>query len=135
MFPIFFDNNTQFADLIPFLATIAAASLKLTPPLQDSFKAYNSIRGSLPDLEKAIKILKKHNNNNSEIKSKDTSSKERILDFEKQISFKQVSYKYPNTKRYMIKNLSLDINIGSKIAFVGCTGSGKLLQLIYYSNY
>ena len=137
MFPIFFDNNAQIADLIPFLATIAAASLKLTPPLQDSFKAYNSIRGSLPDLERALEILKKRRNNYSELKNKSLSSNRGDFRFpKKQISFNQVSYRYPNSKKYMIKNLSFDINIGSKIAFVGCTGSGKtttvnlLLQLL-----
>ena len=38
MIPIFFNKDSQLTDLILFLATIAAASIKLTPPLQDTFK-------------------------------------------------------------------------------------------------
>ena len=49
---------------------------------------------------------------------------------------KNISYKYPSTETNVIENLTLNIKIGSKIAFVGTTGSGKttttnlLLQLL-----
>ena len=54
----------------------------------------------------------------------------------KNITLKNISYKYPSSKSNVINNLSLKIDIGSKIAFVGTTGSGKtttanlLLQLL-----
>ena len=53
-------TNSDFDEIlkvVPFLATITAAALKLTPPLQDTFKGYNSIRGGIPDLIETIKII------------------------------------------------------------------------------
>ena len=36
-----------------------------------------------------------------------------------------VSFKYPGSKKYVLKNISLNINDGEKIAIVGANGSGK----------
>ncbi|WP_257008922.1 ABC transporter ATP-binding protein [Prochlorococcus marinus] len=136
IFPYFTINDiNQISEIIPFLATIAAASLKLTPPLQDTFRAYNSIRGGIPDLEETVKLIKLSNNNQFNQIKKPSFDKNFIYP-KKKISFKNVYYKYPETELDVIKNLSFDINVGSKVAFVGATGSGKtttvnlLLQLL-----
>lgn len=41
------------------------------------------------------------------------------------IEFKNVSFKYPTAKENVIKNISLKINRGETVAFIGSTGSGK----------
>ena len=41
------------------------------------------------------------------------------------IEFKNVSFRYPNTSRYILRNFNLVINPGEKIAFVGENGAGK----------
>ena len=41
------------------------------------------------------------------------------------ISFKNVSFTYPHTGITALKNFSLDINAGEKVAIIGKTGSGK----------
>ncbi len=48
------------------------------------------------------------------------------------IEFRNVSFRYPFTDRYVLKNISLTISAGSSLAIVGRTGSGKstLVQLI-----
>ncbi|EPJ47200.1 MAG: hypothetical protein OFPI_31920 [Osedax symbiont Rs2] len=48
------------------------------------------------------------------------------------IEFKNVSFKYPDTKDNVIKDVSFKIEKGQNVAFVGRTGSGKtsLVQLI-----
>lgn len=49
-----------------------------------------------------------------------------------EIEFKNVSFKYPNTDRYIYKNLSLKIKEGQKLAIVGINGAGKttLIKLL-----
>ena len=42
-----------------------------------------------------------------------------------EIEFKNVSFKYPNSERYIMKNLSLKISKGQRIAIVGVNGAGK----------
>jgi len=41
------------------------------------------------------------------------------------ISFKNISFKYPGADNYVIKNLTLEIKSGEKIAIVGENGAGK----------
>lgn len=41
------------------------------------------------------------------------------------IKFENVSFKYPNTDKFVIKKLNLDIKPGQKIAIVGENGAGK----------
>ena len=42
-----------------------------------------------------------------------------------QLSFKDVSFRYPGTEDDVVKHLSLDVSPGECIAFVGASGSGK----------
>lgn len=41
------------------------------------------------------------------------------------VEFKNVSFKYPNTDRWVLKNVSVKFKIGTKLAVVGENGSGK----------
>ena len=41
------------------------------------------------------------------------------------IEFRDVSFKYPGTDRYILKNCSFTINEGEHCAFVGVNGAGK----------
>ena len=51
---------------------------------------------------------------------------------EGKIEFRNVSFKYPNSNDYVLKNINLEINVGKKIALVGMNGSGKttLIKLL-----
>ena len=112
---------SNFVEIVPFLATIAVASLKLTPPLQDLFRGITDLRGGIPDLEEALKIL--------ELKPKRKySNLKRKIKYEgpqKLIKLSSLYYKYSSRDDFALKNINLTIPIGSKIAFVGKTGSGK----------
>lgn len=125
LIPFFFDpsNNQNFFEIIPFLATIAVASLKLTPPLQDAFRAYTSLRSGLPDLIETLKIVELPEKRLT-LLSKSVPSPKYLIPKES-IALSDISYKYPNTKNYVLKNINITIQVGSKIALVGKTGSGK----------
>ena len=117
------DPNFKIGEIVPFLATISIASLKLTPPLQEIFRGLINIKGGLPDLEAVLELVelptKRHHYKDSE---KSTSKGIRPRDI---IQLKDVSYKYPNSESLILKNINLTIPVGSRIAFVGKTGSGK----------
>tara|TARA_B100000242_G_scaffold287349_1_gene254039 strand:+ start:4735 stop:6558 length:1824 start_codon:yes stop_codon:yes gene_type:complete len=122
LFPFLSNKNpTTLLEVIPFLATIAVASLKLTPPLQDLFRGITDLRGGLPDLEEALKILElsKNRNYRKVISNKD-------IKFPKNnIELRSIYYKYPSRNDYALRDINLKIKVGSKIAFVGKTGGGK----------
>ena len=72
LFPLLSNKNPEtLLAIVPFLATRAVASLKLTPPLQDLFRGINDLRALIPDLEEALKIIelpdirKYHDNQNN----------------------------------------------------------------------
>jgi len=48
---------SKVREILPFLATIAVAALRLTPPLQDAFRSLTQLRGGLPLLNGALELL------------------------------------------------------------------------------
>ena len=46
-----------------------------------------------------------------------------------EIEFKNVSFKYPHTENYVIKNLNLKLSTGKSFAIVGRNGSGKTTMI------
>lgn len=69
-----------------------------------------------------------------DIKDDEDTKKEEEIPLEKpyEIRFENVSFKYPNSDRFIYKNLSFKINDGKKLAIVGVNGVGKttLVKLI-----
>ncbi len=51
---------------------------------------------------------------------------------EKGFTFENVSFRYPNTEKLVLKSISFDLKAGEKMAFVGKNGAGKttLIKLI-----
>ena len=125
LMPVFLSNNADdLREIVPFLATIAAASLKLTPPLQEIFRSISTIRGNTPLLEDTLRLIElpvsRINLDSIPLYIKDSFKTP-----SKTISIKNLFYKYPESKEYVLKNINMDIKVGSVIAFVGKTGSGK----------
>ena len=58
-----------------------------------------------------------------------TLSVEKRDDNEYTVEFINVSFKYPGTDSYALKNLNLKFNIGQRIAVVGMNGSGKTTMI------
>ncbi|MBR2884955.1 MAG: ABC transporter ATP-binding protein [Clostridia bacterium] len=54
---------------------------------------------------------------------------EKRMDNKYDIEFHNVSFKYPNTEKYVIKNLNLKFKVGDRIAVVGMNGSGKTTMI------
>tara|TARA_B100000886_G_scaffold125802_1_gene84756 strand:+ start:3068 stop:4867 length:1800 start_codon:yes stop_codon:yes gene_type:complete len=122
LFPLISGKNpSAFLEIIPFLATIAVASLKLTPPLQDLFRGITDLRSGLPDVEEALKLLELPNRKIYKNENYDSID----ITPSRLIELKSASYKYPNSEQFALKNINISIPVGSKIAFVGKTGSGK----------
>ena len=125
LFPLLSKNSpTNLLEIVPFLATIAVASLKLTPPLQDLFRGITDLRAGIPDVEEALSIIELEEKRKS-IKIKAKTKKKTFKIPKESIILENLSYKYPNTNDFALKNINIKIPIGQKIAFIGKTGSGK----------
>ncbi len=80
--------------------------------------------------EKVMKIL----NYESKMNNAHTlpTSKEELLESFREIEFVNVSFKYPNSDKFVLKNINLKLKNNERIALVGFNGAGKttLIKLI-----
>jgi ATP-binding cassette subfamily B protein len=60
---------------------------------------------------------------------KGTIPVEKRSDNEYEIEFRNVSFKYPGSENYALKNLSMKFHIGQTLAVVGMNGSGKTTMI------
>ena len=117
------DYQKLASNLIPFVATFIVSLVKLTPPLQDLFRSITTVRGGLPEIDAALIYLELPDSSRGLISSK-SFSPEGIFP-RREISLVKVDYKYPGTNSYALKSVSINLPVGSRIALMGPTGSGK----------
>jgi ATP-binding cassette, subfamily B, multidrug efflux pump len=99
----------------------------LTWPVASLGYTVNRFQKSLASWERINEVLEE------KIKIQDDSETDNSLTGIKgKIEFRNVSFRYPGTSEYALKNLSFIIEKGQNVAIVGRTGSGKtsLVQLI-----
>ncbi len=114
-------SSGDFNSILPILVLYAAAGYRMMPSLQQVYAQLTTIRFSKPalnilykeleemDLKEESKLIKQFNN----------------ISYTKSLSLENINYKYPSSEKDIISNLSIEIPYGSKIGFVGPTGSGK----------
>lgn len=87
-------------------------------------KPFNEISGVFAELQNAVASAQRVFSVLDETEVPDDSDKETIIDCDGSLSFDNVCFSYsPETE--LIKNFSLDVKSGQKIAIVGPTGCGK----------
>lgn len=118
---VFLYMNREVSSLIPIITLLAASAVRLIPAfnsISTSLSLFKSLRPSLKMISKEIKLLE------NLAKNKDMK-KSTKFSFNHEIKFEDVSFSFPLSKRSAVKNLNLDIKIGSKIGVIGKSGSGK----------
>jgi ATP-binding cassette subfamily B protein len=116
-------NIEDIRRIIPLLAGLAIAAQKLTPPLQDLFSSITLLRGSLPKIAKTVELLEL---SEPRLTMADISVPSPASVFPRHsIRLKNAWYRYPRTENWVIRGINLSIPVGSRVALVGATGSGK----------
>ncbi len=109
--------------LIPFVTTFVVASIKITPPLQDLFKAITRLRGALPEVDSALSYLELPTPKRA-FKYQSSLSPEGVFP-RREISLHNVGYRYPESDQAALRSISINVPVGSRVALMGPTGSGK----------
>ena len=122
--PALFQGNIEsFKSMLPEISAILIALLRISGPLQSLFRGVNRLRGGLPQMQEALDLL-------------DLSPDRLLLDSpgvpspnglvpQRLIQLKRVSFGFRQSENNVIHGIDLTIPSGSRIAFVGKTGSGK----------
>ncbi|CAK6686726.1 ABC transporter ATP-binding protein [Synechococcus sp. BA-124 BA4] len=116
-------NIEDIRKIIPLLAGLAIAAQKLTPPLQDLFSSITLLRGSLPKIAKTVELLELSKPRLTLI-DVGVPSPESVFP-RHSIRLKNAWYRYPRTENFVVRGVNLSIPVGSRVALVGATGSGK----------
>ncbi|SFQ56853.1 ABC-type bacteriocin/lantibiotic exporter, contains an N-terminal double-glycine peptidase domain [Donghicola eburneus] len=111
-------SERDLSQLVPLFGLIGVASMKLFPALQQIYGNLAYIKFSnaaFQDLCQTARTLKLRTN-------QDDGGR---LEVKKGIRIDHVSFKYPDADGPALQTLSLDIQAGSSVGFVGGTGAGK----------
>ena len=111
--------NVNRDEIITTLGIFAAASFKIIPSINKIIFSSQKIKFNYPSLSIIYNEL-----NNSLYYNEEKLDKENIKIDLKDISFKNVSFNYPDCET-ILNNVSLKINSGKIIGIVGKSGEGK----------
>ena len=126
-FPVLLGEG-KVADLkqiIPFLATLALASQRITPAMNELFKAMTRLRASLPNLTSVLGFLALPTPSGMALGLASQGISPEGIRPRRSIRLHDVTYNYPGRDNPVISGLNLTIPVGSRVALVGSTGSGK----------
>lgn len=104
-------------NVVPIIALYAFAGYRLMPALQQIYVSLTKLRivsASLDVLHQDIMSL-----NNSENENK------KSLILNNSIRLNDISFCYPKSSVFILKNINIEIIAHTKVGFVGSTGSGK----------
>lgn len=103
---------------IPLLGAFALGAQRLLPILQQSFYGWTNIRGMQPTLKVVLDLL-------DQPLPKSFDHKVELIKFNKSIRFSDVSFRYASSGSEVLNQFNLEIPKGSRVGFIGETGSGK----------
>ena len=117
----FFGENIK--DIIPVLSVFAIASIRLKPLLSIIIQSFAQLRFGQKATNQLYKDLRKFDLND-DIKIKKLTIQPKSEPF---ISLKlnDLSFRYPNTTEWALKDLNISIEAGESIGLIGPSGSGK----------
>lgn len=105
---------------IPILGLYAFASHRLLPALKEVFSGMTKVRFSLAALDNLYRDLEQERT----AKIVDRTKVARVP-VKERIDLKDVTFRYPGAEEPVLKNFNLPIKVGTSVALVGATGSGK----------
>lgn len=121
-------QGATVTDMMPQLTTFGMAAMRLIP-------SANRINNHLTNISFFEPFFMGVSDNlQDEINDKDMvydvaayehKAEVRKLPVEKKIELRDITYKYPNTEKYIFNHADMEIPVGSAVGIVGSSGSGK----------
>jgi len=126
-----FSQYSNAGSLIPALGFLALGAQRLLPLMQQIYSSWSGIKGNEESLMGVLTLL------NQPMPVGFNEETIEAIEFNKNITLRNVSFSYSNSSPLIIDRLNLDIKKGGSLGIVGQTGSGKstlvdiILGLLY----
>ncbi len=114
----FADRPDGIKESIPVLGALALGVQRLIPVLQQAYSSQTQIRAGLNILTDTLELLDQQTPKTNLLEAK-------ILPFNKSIEIRNLCFRHGRTTPWILNNISLTIDKGSRLGFIGSTGSGK----------
>jgi ATP-binding cassette subfamily C protein len=121
---IMVNEGRQFEEIITILTLFGVAAVKLMPIFNSLIQQVTTIRHSSFTVSAVFEELELLEEKYKDFREKILKESDR-MPLESEIKIENVSFRYPNSEDYAVKNINLKIDKGSAIAFVGESGAGK----------
>jgi len=118
-------SKGQLNAILPTLSIYALAGMKLLPAFQQVYSSATNIRGTLPALEGIQEDLRRSLvSSDASITPAPTRTAGHLAPLH-EIQLRDVRFKYPATRRFVLDGLDVTIPVNQVIGLVGPSGSGK----------
>ena len=104
-------------NVVPIIALYAFAGYRLMPALQQIYVSLTKLRIVSASLDIIYQDIMSLNNSENENK--------KLLILNNSIRLNDISFCYPKSSVFILKNINIEITAHTKVGFVGSTGSGK----------
>ena len=116
-------DASDVRNAIPSLFAIMFTLLKVSGPLQNTFRSLNRLRGGLPEIKDALELLELQTER-MVLTSPGVPTIDGVMP-RRLIQLKDVSFSYQGSDKKVVNGVNVSIPVGSRVALVGRTGSGK----------
>lgn len=125
-FAYFTINQGGLSGALPILGSLALGAQRLLPVLQQGYYAWGTVRSSDKLLLDVLELL------DQPLPAYASLPPAKPLEFNKSIEILNCNFKYQDDSPLVLESLNLKIEKGTRVGFIGATGSGKstLIDLI-----
>jgi ATP-binding cassette subfamily B protein len=119
-------QSDGIAKAIPIIGALALGAQRLLPVMQQAYFSWSSIQGGYVSLEDVLTLL------DQPLPGYVYQTSNQSMIFNHFIGIKQVDFQYSPQSPYVLKGINLRITKGSRVGFIGATGTGKstLLDIV-----
>ena len=116
-------QNGEIVTVLPVLGALAMGAQRLLPTLHQIYSGWATITGHRASMEDSLELL------DQPLPKAAAEPPPPPLEFHDNVCFEGVQFRYSPTGPLVLTDLKMTITRGSRIGFVGSTGSGKSTTL------
>lgn len=118
-------TGSDTAIFVPQLSAFAIAAFRILPSIGKISAGFNQLICACPALNAAYENLKEAEAFKQESRVQNSDVRIGMKVFEREITIRDMQWKYHNSPGYVIKDLNLTIQKGKSVALIGESGAGK----------